>query len=108
MFVAVQVMYLFSCRSLTRPSWRLGVFSNRWIIGGVAVQVAGQLALTYIPVMNPIFGTAPLDGPAWAMILLVAVATMLVVSADKWWRARRLPPAAPLVSDARPTVVGRR
>ena len=44
LFVAVQIVYLYSCRSLTGSSWRLGLFTNRWIIGGVLVQIAAQAA----------------------------------------------------------------
>ena len=82
-FVAVETIYLFSCRSLTRPAWRLGFFSNRWLLVGVAVQWAAQMAITYLAVMNELFGTAPLDPASWGRILLVALAAAAVVSADK-------------------------
>ena len=52
LFVVVEAFYLFSCRSLTRSVWRIGLFTNRWIIVGVTVQAIGQLAITYLPVMN--------------------------------------------------------
>jgi len=82
-FVAVETVYLFSCRSLTRPMWRLGFFSNRWLLVGVAVQWAAQLAITYLAVMNDLFGTAPLDAASWGRILLVALAAAAVVGVDK-------------------------
>ena len=82
-FVAVETVYLFSCRSLTRPVWRLGFFSNRWLLIGVALQWAAQMAITYLPVMNDLFGTAPLDVQAWGRILLVALAAAAVVGIDK-------------------------
>ncbi|RPF21354.1 cation-transporting P-type ATPase [Myceligenerans xiligouense] len=87
LFVVVEAFYLFSCRSLTRSAWRIGLFSNRWILVGVTVQAVGQAALTYLPAMNTIFGTAPLGPDVWLRILLVAVAASLVVAADK--RLRR-------------------
>jgi magnesium-transporting ATPase (P-type) len=59
LFVVVEAFYLFSCRSLTRSAWRSGLFSNRWVILGVSVQVVGQLAITYLPAMNAVFGTTP-------------------------------------------------
>ncbi|MEV1053415.1 HAD-IC family P-type ATPase [Streptomyces sp. NPDC049887] len=83
LFVAVELLYLFSCRSLTRSPWRLGLFGNRWIIGGVLVQAAGQLALTYLPAMNHLFHTAPINGQAWLRILGIAALTALVVATDK-------------------------
>jgi len=82
-FVAVETIYLFSCRSLTRSAWRLGFFSNRWLLVGVAVQWAAQMAITYLAVMNELFGTAPLDAESWGRILLVALAAAVVVAVDK-------------------------
>ncbi len=38
LFVVVEAFYLFSCRSLTRSAWRLGMFANRWIILGTSVR----------------------------------------------------------------------
>ncbi|SCG69101.1 HAD-IC family P-type ATPase [Micromonospora coxensis] len=92
LFVTVQAFYLFSCRSLTRSPWRLGLFGNRWLIGGVLVQALGQLALTYLPVMNTLFRTAPIDLGAWWRILGIAVLVSAVVALDKrfGWFGRRL------------------
>jgi cation-transporting ATPase F len=83
LFVMVELFYLFSCRSLTGSAWRAGLFTNRWIAVGVTAQVAGQLALTYLPVMNRLFQTAPITGGAWLRILILALATSLIVAADK-------------------------
>ncbi|MQS03726.1 cation transporting ATPase C-terminal domain-containing protein, partial [Streptomyces alkaliterrae] len=88
LLVAVQVVYLFSCRSLTRPVWRLGFFSNPWVIGGVLVQLAGQLLITYTPVMNALFGTAPIDAGAWLRVAAFAVLASAVIAADKHFRPR--------------------
>jgi len=83
LFVATQMFYLFSCRSLTQPVWRVGIFSNRWMLGGVAIQTAGQLAITYLPAMNALFRTAPIPGEAWLRILAVALLATVVVAVDK-------------------------
>jgi cation-transporting ATPase F len=88
LFVAVEAFYLFSCRSLTRSVWRIGLFSNPWVILGVVVQGLGQLAITYLPAMNSIFDTAPIGAGAWVRILGLAVAASLVVAVDKGLRHR--------------------
>ncbi|GAA3463473.1 cation-transporting P-type ATPase [Saccharothrix longispora] len=88
-FVVVEAFYLFSCRSLTRSAWRIGLFTNRWIVVGGTVQAVGQLAITYLPVMNTIFGTAPIGGDVWLRVLAVAVAASLVVAVDKRLRRPR-------------------
>ncbi|MCI0385049.1 HAD-IC family P-type ATPase [Streptomyces sp. CNQ085] len=84
--VAVELFYLFSCRSLTRSMWSAGLFGNRWIIWGVLAQTAGQLAITYLPAMNRLFHTAPIDGRAWLRILGIALLASLVVAVDKRFR----------------------
>ncbi|WP_407666455.1 cation-transporting P-type ATPase [Mycobacterium pinniadriaticum] len=89
LFVVIEVFYLFSCRSMSCSAWRIGIFSNRWIILGVATQAVGQLAITYLPAMNTMFGTAPIDAPAWLRILAVAVATSVIVAVDKRLRRPR-------------------
>ena len=87
-FVVVEAFYLFSCRSLTRSSWSIGFFSNRWVLGGVTVQAAAQLAITYLPAMNSVFGTAPIDAGAWLRILAIATTAAVVVAIDKRVRRR--------------------
>lgn len=91
LFVVVEAFYLFSCRSLTHSAWRIGLFTNRWLIAGVTVQTLGQLAITYLPAMNILFSTAPIDGGAWLHILGIAAVASLVVAVDK-----RLRPAGRL------------
>ncbi|CAN5671693.1 cation-transporting P-type ATPase [soil metagenome] len=89
MFVTVEALYLFSCRSTTHSAWRIGVFSNRWIVLGVAVQAALQVAFTYLPAMNTVFGTAPIGVDVWLRILTLALAVSLVVAVDKTLRRPR-------------------
>jgi len=94
-FVMVELFYLFNCRSLERSMFHLGVFSNVWIWGGVSAMVGLQLLLTYVPAMNHLFRTEPIDGLAWLLILATAIAVYLIVGAEKWlrrtWEARRRP-----------------
>ena len=90
LFVAVEIVYLYSCRSLTGASWRLGLFTNPWIIGGVVLQVAAQAAFTYLPFMNQIFGTAPIEAQAWLRIMGVVTAISLVIALDKFVALRRV------------------
>ncbi len=85
-FVMVELFYLFNCRSLDHTMFHIGVFSNPWIWRGVTVMVGLQLILTYVPSMNRLFHTAPIDGTAWALILAMALAVYLAVGAEKWVR----------------------
>ncbi|MFC7546957.1 HAD-IC family P-type ATPase [Plantactinospora sp. GCM10030261] len=88
LFVVVEVFYLFGCRSLTKSAWRIGLLSNRWILLGITLQALGQAAITYLPVMNRVFATAPVRGSAWLYIVVAGLLTTLVVAADKRLRQR--------------------
>ena len=82
-FVMVEAFYLFNCRSLTRSFWSQGLFSNPWIWAGTGTMLALQLALTYLPVMNRLFQTAPIGLDAWGEIAATALLCSLVVAAEK-------------------------
>ena len=91
-FVVVEAFYLFQCRSLERSTLRIGLFSNPAIWYGVATMAVLQLLLTYTPLMNRLFATAPIGVRAWLEIFAVGVVSALVVSVDKRWvqRAHRM------------------
>jgi cation-transporting ATPase F len=87
-FVMVETVYLFNCRSLTRSFWAVGLFSNRWVWAGVATMLGLQLAFTYLPLFNTLFHTAPIDATAWLGIVAFALACGVIVGAEKALRVR--------------------
>jgi len=93
-FVIGEIFYLFNCRSLTRSMFSLGVFSNPWLVLGVAVMVLLQLGLTYLPAMNAVFHTAPIGLDAWGLITVVGVTIYAVVGFEKALRRRSDQPSA--------------
>jgi cation-transporting P-type ATPase F len=84
--VMAKVAYLFSCRSLNRSLFSIGVFSNPLIWVGSAAMIALQLLFTYTPFMNNLFHTTPLSLVAWLWIVLVAMGTFLAVELEIWFR----------------------
>ncbi len=88
-FVMVEMLYLFNCRSLSRSFWSLGVFSNPWVWGGVAAMSFLQLLLTYLPACNRIFQTAPIGLAEWGEIVAVAWLSTLLIGLEKKWANRR-------------------
>jgi cation-transporting P-type ATPase F len=82
-FVMVEMTYLFNCRSLTHGFWHQGLFSNPWIWVGVGITLGLQLALTYLPLMNRLFQTAPIGLEEWGRILGVGLACSLIVGMEK-------------------------
>lgn len=88
-FVAMEIGYLFNCRSLHQSIWRIGWFSNVWVWVGIGSTVALQIAFTYLPFMNAIFGSAPLPLTAWWPVIALGALISLVIGAVKWWENQR-------------------
>jgi magnesium-transporting ATPase (P-type) len=86
-FVAIEIVYLFNCRSLRLPVTAINAFSNPWVWAGAGLQLALQLAITYWAPLNAAFGTAPIDARAWGEIAAIALVAMLVIEIEK--RLRR-------------------
>ena len=89
MFVAIEIVYLFSCRSLRLPVTAVAAFSNPWVWWGTGLQCALQLAITYWAPLNAAFATAPVSARAWGEIAAIALAAMAIIEMEKRWRARK-------------------
>ncbi|WP_153111760.1 cation-transporting P-type ATPase [Propionivibrio limicola] len=84
-----QIFYLFNCRRLTGSVLsRDGLTGNPRVLQAIAILLVLQLALTYVPLLHPLFGTAPLDADTWGRIVLGGLFVLLCVEAEKIvWRA---------------------
>jgi magnesium-transporting ATPase (P-type) len=87
--VCVEIAYLFNCRSLHHSLLEIGFFSNRVAIVGALAMLGAQLLFTYLPAMNKLFHSAPIDMFAWSRILAVVLTGFLVVEVEKWLRFGR-------------------
>jgi Ca2+-transporting ATPase len=87
-FMAVQIFYLFNCRSMRRSLFRINPFGNLAILGGVAVMIVLQLLFTYAGFMHVAFDSASIPTEAWPVIVGVGVAAMLLMEALGWVQRR--------------------
>ncbi|MBK9349586.1 MAG: HAD-IC family P-type ATPase [Sulfuritalea sp.] len=83
-FVAIEIVYLFSCRSLRLPVTAMSPFANPWVWVGAGLQALLQLAITYWSPLNLAFATSPITGRAWAEIGAIALVALCIVEIDKW------------------------
>ncbi|HRE18974.1 MAG TPA: HAD-IC family P-type ATPase, partial [Rhodocyclaceae bacterium] len=82
-FVLVETVYLFNCRSLSRSLWSLGVFSNAWVWAGAAIMIGLQLLLTYWPPLSSLFQTAAIGLEEWGRIVAVSVLAFFIIGLEK-------------------------
>ena len=88
-FVVIELFYLFNCRSLEKSVFRLGFFSNLWVIGGSVVMFILQLAYTYLPLMNRLFQSAPVDLAVWGRTFTAGAIVFLIIEIEKmFWRKK--------------------
>ncbi len=82
-FVMVELFYLFNCRSLEKSIFQLGFFSNPWVLGGSIAMFLLQIAYTYLPVMNRLFQSAPIDLAVWGRTVVAGVLVFVVIEIEK-------------------------
>ncbi|MEW5782551.1 MAG: cation-translocating P-type ATPase [Pseudomonadota bacterium] len=87
-FVMIETVFLFNCRSLSRPVWRVAPFSNPWVWAGAGSMLLLQLAFTYLPVFQRVFGTAAIGLSAWGEILTVGLLALMIMEGEKALRHR--------------------
>ncbi len=87
MLVFGELFYLFNCRSFSRSSFKIGFFTNNAVLIGITLMTAVQIAFTYLPVMNTLFGSSPIDWSAWSLIIVSSIAIYLIVEMEKKFRS---------------------
>lgn len=94
----LQMAHVLAIRSETQSLWRLGLASNRPLLGAVVLSLALQMAIVYLPPLQALFKTQAL---AWEELLACLAAAALVcvwVEVEKAWRGARRLRAAPKAS----------
>jgi Ca2+-transporting ATPase len=77
MLAAFQWFNAINARSDRQSVFRLGFFGNRLLLGGIGLALLLQAAVIYLPPLQSVFYTVPLELGDWGVILPVA-ATALV------------------------------
>lgn len=80
-----EIVYLFNVRRFSAPALtREGLFGNRHVLIAVGVLLAFQMAFTYVPAMQFLFGTADLNAAAWLRIVGFGLMVFILVEIEKW------------------------
>ena len=77
--VLQQLMFAFASRSSKYSVFKLGFFSNKYLLAAVGFGIVLQLAVTNIPFLQDIFQTTTLDLSHW-LIVVIAACSILAVS----------------------------
>jgi Ca2+-transporting ATPase len=81
----------FNCRSEKKSIFKLGLFSNKWLLLAIAAVFVLQFFVVYSPVMQKIFDTKPITAVQWGLVLLVSSSVFFIEETRKfivgsnWW-----------------------
>ena len=75
-----QLFHVLAIRSEVSSLWQQGLFSNLPLLATVFFTFALQLAVIYVPALNPIFNTTPLSPPD--LLLCIALAALVLVAVE--------------------------
>ncbi|MHB1390235.1 MAG: cation-translocating P-type ATPase [Thermoleophilia bacterium] len=78
--VATQVGTAFACRTNRASVFRVGFFSNRWLLWGIAFEVVLAVLIVYVPLLQRVFQTT---GLAWQQWLLLATFPPIMFFSDE-------------------------
>jgi len=67
--VSFELFRAFNARSDEHTIFKLGFFSNRWLVISIGLAVALQLMVVYAPFMQVAFSTVPLGLDKWGIII---------------------------------------
>lgn len=80
----IQALYLVNCRSLRHSILSIGLFRNGSLLLGITGVLLVQAAITYLPFLNSVFQTAPIDWDEWLRILAAGLVVLGMVETHKW------------------------
>jgi Ca2+-transporting ATPase len=76
-------------RSERESLFRLGLFTNKAMLGAVAAGVALQLAVIYVPFLNPVFDTKPLTAGELALCTALSFVPLAAIEVEKFVKRRK-------------------
>jgi magnesium-transporting ATPase (P-type) len=86
--VLCQVGNGFACRTERQSLFKIGLFSNMWLVYAEAVGIGIIAAISYVPFMQRLFKTGPLSALDWAILVVAAVSVFCAEEARKWFARR--------------------
>ena len=79
------LFYVFSLRSLRKNIWQYNPFSNKMLVGAVIIGIGALAAAVYIPLLQRLLHTSPLNLFDLTLLIGLAFINVLLIEAAKWY-----------------------
>lgn len=86
--VLSQMAFALAVRSERESVFKIGLFSNRAMIGAVSLTFLLQMLVVYLPIAQEFFYTVPLDAGHLAVALVFSSLPFFEFELKKWWMRR--------------------
>ncbi len=81
--ILMQFVNAFNCRSLEHSQFKVGFFSNRWLIAAVAWECLLLGLLLYVPFLERLFHLHAFGGTDWIISILLALSILAITEIGK-------------------------
>ncbi len=72
-----QLFFSLNMRNLNKSIFKIGVFTNKYLIGAILIGIMLQVAVINIPGINSVFGVMPLVGRDLLVVILLSVIPLI-------------------------------
>lgn len=79
----LQMAHVLNCKSLDKSLFRIGIFSNWYLIGAIALTLILQFVVVQAPVVQKFFNTTALSAPEWLLTIGLSLTPVAVVELRK-------------------------
>ncbi|MEM2081022.1 MAG: HAD-IC family P-type ATPase [Candidatus Bathyarchaeia archaeon] len=83
-----QVFNALNCRSRTTSIFKLGLTTNKYLLGGIAASVSLQVLATLLPPLQTALGTISLSPVDWLLIIIVSSSVLFADEIRKLVRSK--------------------
>ncbi|OGO05450.1 MAG: ATPase [Chloroflexi bacterium RBG_13_54_9] len=83
MITMFEIFRVFSCRSERHSIFKLGFFTNRWLVYAAIASVLMQMAVVYLPPLQSAFNTVALSPMDWALVLPLSLTGFVALELAK-------------------------
>ena len=84
-----QLGHVLAIRSEKESLFRIGLLSNKPLLGAVLLSFVFQMTTIYVPFLNPIFKTVPLTFNELMFTLILSSIIFFAVEIEKLWKRKR-------------------
>ena len=89
MLIFKSITSIFSIRNLHLPIYKIPQFHNLYLFAAVAIGFLLMIGAVYLPFLNSVLKTAPLEISAWAIIIAVGIINLIITEIIKAYFIRQ-------------------